>query len=306
MKHRYNQYSSYIKNKYGQRVQKIPVDAGFTCPNRDGTLSVGGCIYCNNSSFSRRLLSPLTLSEQIKIGIEVAKKKYKVDKFFIYFQSFTNTYACLDYLKEIYQTALAFEGVVGLCIGTRPDCIDKEKLDFLEDLTEKFDITIEYGLESVYDLTLSKINRGHNFQAFENAINLTLNRNIQICTHIILGFPWESSRQWIETAKILSKYPIDFLKVHNLHVVRETKLFEIFQESPFKTLGAEEYLEIIIEFLENLNPQIIIQRLLSDTPIDLLISPRWEIKNSTFLNNLLIEMSKRNTYQGRLYENIPS
>jgi len=121
-----------------------------------------------------------------------------------------------------------------------------------------------------------------------------------------LGFPWESSRQWIETAKILSKYPIDFLKVHNLHVVRETKLFEIFQESPFKTLGAEEYLEIIIEFLENLNPQIIIQRLLSDTPIDLLISPRWEIKNSTFLNNLLIEMSKRNTYQGRLYENIPS
>jgi len=301
MKHPYNQYSRYIKNKYGQRVQKIPVDAGFTCPNRDGSLATGGCIYCNNNSFSRRLLSPLTLSEQIKHGIESAKRKYKVDKYFIYFQSFTNTYAPPEYLREIYQTALSFEGVLGLCIGTRPDCIDNEKLNLLEELAQKFDITIEYGLESVYDSTLIKINRGHNFKAFENAINLTINKNIKICTHIILGFPWETPKQWVETAKILSKYPIDFLKVHNLHVVKETKLFEIYQKNPFQTLGAQEYLEIIIEFLENLKPEIIIQRLLSDTPKDLLVAPLWEIKSSTFLNNLLMEMSKRNTYQGKLY-----
>ena len=301
MKHPYNQYSRYIKNKYGQRVQKIPVDAGFTCPNRDGSLATGGCIYCNNNSFARRLSSSLTLSEQIKIGIESAQRKYKVDKYFIYFQSFTNTYASLEYLREIYQTALSFEGVLGLCIGTRPDCIDQEKLNLLEELAQKFDITIEYGLESVYDSTLSKINRGHNFNAFENAINLTINKNIKICAHIMLGFPWETPKQWVDTAKILSKYPIDFLKVHNLHVVRETQLFEIYQKNPFKTLGAQEYLEIIIEFLENLNPEIIIQRLLSDTPSDLLVAPLWEIKSSTFLNNLLIEMSKRNSYQGKSY-----
>ena len=196
---------------------------------------------------------------------------------------------------------MSFEGVLGLCIGTRPDCIDNEKLNLLEELAQKFDITIEYGLESVYDSTLIKINRGHNFKAFENAINLTINKNIKICTHIILGFPWETPKQWVETAKILSKYPIDFLKVHNLHVVKETKLFEIYQKNPFQTLGAQEYLEIIIEFLENLKPEIIIQRLTSDTPTDLLVAPLWEIKSSAFLNNLLIEMSKRNTYQGKSY-----
>jgi len=287
-------------------VQKIPVDAGFTCPNRDGTLSVGGCIYCNNMSFSRRLQSPLTLSEQIRTGIESAKRKYKVDKFFIYFQSFTNTYAPLEYLREIYQTALSFEGVVGLCIGTRPDCIDRVKLDMLGDLASKFDITIEYGLESVYDATLSQINRGHNLEVFEKTVSLTLNRKIKICTHIILGFPWETPKQWVETAKILSQYPIDFLKVHNLHVVKDTKLFEIYKKTPFTTLGVQEYLEIIIEFLENLKPEIIIQRLLSDTPSDLLVAPLWGIKNSTFLNNLLVEMGKRNSYQGKLYKNIPS
>lgn len=301
MKQRYNQYSKYIKDTYGERVQKITVDAGFTCPNRDGLLGTGGCIYCNNKSFSPGMRTNLPLEEQIQVGIEAAKKRYKVQKFFIYFQSFTNTYGDIKHLKALYEKALSYEGVIGLSIGTRPDCVDAEKIGLLEQLAKNYEITIEYGLESVFDESLEKINRGHNLKAFDEAIKLTTGKNIKICTHIILGLPWENPKMWSESAKILSKYPIDFLKVHNLHVVKNTPLEEIYANSPFKLISEDEYLEIIIDFLEHLNPEIVIQRLLSDTPKDLLIAPHWKISNNHFLNLLSKEMEKRNSHQGKSY-----
>jgi radical SAM protein (TIGR01212 family) len=295
-----NFYSGYMKKAYGQRIQKVSVEAGFTCPNRDGKVAHGGCTYCNNESFSPMLGSGLSVSEQVRTGIERLKRRYKAKQFLAYFQSYSNTYAPLNTLKDLYSQALAHPEVIGLSIGTRPDCIDDEILDYLQQLSEQYDITIEYGLESMSDKTLTQINRGHDYQCYLDAIEKTAKRGIKICTHIIIGLPGEQRDHWIETAKELSKQPIDFLKIHQLHIVKNTVLGAQYTKKPFKTLNEQEYINILIEFLEHLDNRIIIQRLFGEAPQEILLSEHWHSSLSELRQKIETEMIQKNTYQGRL------
>lgn len=301
---RYHAYSLYQKRIYGQRVQKVTVDAGFTCPNRDGTLAVGGCIYCNNESFNPAYNdSRKPLRQQIDEGIDFLQRRYaNIDKFIVYFQPYSNTYAPLDKLKQLYEQALSHPEVIGLTIGTRPDCIDEAKLAYLAELARTHDITVEFGLESMSNETLIKINRGHTVQAYLDALKMTAGSGIKICTHIILGFPWENREHWLKTAEWLSDQPFDFLKVHQLHVVKDTILEQMYEHQQFPLLNAQEYIELVIEFLERLNPQIIIQRLFGEASPRMLIAPNWGIRNSILLQMLDDELEARDSWQGKIFK----
>jgi len=301
-----NSYSGHLKKLHGERVQKITMDAGFTCPNRDGAKGVGGCTYCNNDTFAPpKLVSALSIKEQIDHGIKISKRKYKnVKKFYAYFQAYSNTYAPLEKLKELYSQALEHPEVIGLCIGTRPDCVDEQKLDYLEQLAKDYDVTLEYGLESISDETLLKINRCHDYQCFVDTVNNTKNRGIKICTHIILGFPWENRAHWINTAKELSKLPLDYLKIHQLHVVKYTQMANEYVKNPFKMLSKDEYLDIMTEFLAHLNPKIVIQRLAGSAPLDMLVSPSWGEKISDISTELSALMESKGLYQGIFYPQV--
>jgi len=299
---RYNAYSEYIRQKFGKRIQKVTVDAGFTCPNRDGKVAFGGCIYCNNESFNPGYNSSTkSIRQQIDEGVEFLKRRYGVNEFIVYFQPYSNTYASLDTLKKYYEEALSHPEVIGLTIGTRPDCIDEQKLDYLQSLNSNYDITIEYGLESISDDTLKKINRGHDFQCYLDAIEMTCRRNIKICTHIIIGFPWENEDHWLNTASVLSEIPFDFLKIHQLHIVRNTVMAKQFEKNPFKLLAYKEYVEIIVLFLERLNPDIIIQRLSGEAPPHILLAPKWGKRTSEILQCIDKKLEIRDTWQGKLY-----
>jgi radical SAM protein (TIGR01212 family) len=300
----YNAYSDFISGKYGERVQKVTVDAGFTCPNRDGTLASGGCIYCNNDSFNPAGNDPAkSISQQINEGIKFLLRRYKAQKYFVYFQPYSNTYAPLEKLEAYYQEALtSHPGVVGLTIGTRPDCIDEQKLDYLAGLAKKYDITIEYGLESIYDETLLKINRQHDFKSYLRAVELTRQRGIQICTHIILGFPWETQAQWLHEAGVLADIPMNFLKIHHLHIVKNTEMGRQYLQQPFELLAYPEYINLVCSFLERLNPRIVIQRLFGETPDELLLAPRWNKSNTEILHEIGLEFERRNSWQGQKYK----
>jgi radical SAM protein (TIGR01212 family) len=300
---RYNTYSAYQRKKYGERVQKVTVDAGLTCPNRDGTLGTGGCIYCNNRSFNPGYNNPSkSIPQQIDEGVEFLKRRYNgVKKFIVYFQPFSNTYAELGKLKEYYEQALTHPEVIGLTIGTRPDCIDSKKLDYLQGLARDYEITIEYGLESISDATLKRINRGHNVKTFEEAVSNTAGRGMQITAHIIFGFPWEPSKQWIETATYLSNQKLDFIKVHQLHIVRDTALAQMYKADPFSMMTYDEYIEVLISFLEKLRADLIVQRLFGEAPPEVLIAPHWGKRNSELLQLLDKRLIEKDSWQGRLY-----
>lgn len=293
-----------MKKQYGERIQKVTVDAGFTCPNRDGTVARGGCTYCNNESFNPGYNSALKpVSQQIEEGIEFLNRRYKTSKYIVYFQPYSNTYASLSRLQALYEEALAYPGVIGLTIGTRPDCIDAAKLDYLEQLARDYDITIEYGLESMRDETLKKINRGHDFQSYLDALDLTAGRGIKVCTHIIIGFPWEKQEHWYQQANKLSGLRMDFLKIHQLHIVKDTVMAAQHERQPFQLLSYDQYVETLIGVLERLNPEIIIQRLFGEAPLHTLLAPRWGLRNSDALRGLEKRMGERDTWQGRLYRN---
>jgi radical SAM protein (TIGR01212 family) len=301
---RYNTFSNYQKKLFGERVQKVTIDAGFTCPNRDGTVGIGGCIYCNNDSFNPSYnTAENSITHQIEEGVEYLKRRYRrnLRKFIVYFQPHSNTYAPLNVLKKYYEEALAFDEVVGLTIGTRPDCIDDEKLDYLQNLAENFDITIEYGLESLSDDTLKRVNRGHDVETFFKAIEMTKNRGIKICAHLIIGFPWEEREQWIKSADVLSQYPLDFIKIHHLHIVKNTVLAAQYKKEPFHLLTKEEYMDILADFLERLNPEIVIQRLFGESPPNMLIAPNWGIRNSLLLSIFDDYLKRRDSWQGKLF-----
>lgn len=299
---RYNSFSQYQKKIYGERVQKVSVDAGFTCPNRDGTVASGGCIYCNNESFNPSYNDAgKSITQQIEEGIEFLKRRYKARKFIAYFQPYSNTYASLDTLKRYYEEALSVPGIIGLTIGTRPDCVDEAKIAYLQQLATSYDITIEYGLESIFDDTLKRVNRGHDVRSYLDALQMTAGRGIKICTHMIFGFPWESPDLWLQTAEWLSDKTFDFLKIHQLHVVKETALARMYQKNPFPLLGYEEYIDIIISFLERLNPGIVIQRLFGEAPPRTLIAPHWNIRNTQLLQILDKKLEEKNTWQGKYY-----
>jgi radical SAM protein (TIGR01212 family) len=297
---RYNAFGQYMKQLYRTPVYKVNVDAGFTCPNRDGTVATGGCIYCNNDSFRpSACTSTASLRDQIDKGIPYLRSRYGAEKFIVYFQPYTNTYASVEILDRLYREALDSPGVIGLAIGTRPDCIDGEKIALLESLGRDHFVLVEYGLQSIYDTTLAFINRGHDYASFKNALDMTIGRGIHVGAHLILGFPTETREEMLAMADEVSRLPIEFLKIHQLQVVKETALANLHAKNPFATFGYQEYIEILADFLERLSPGIILQRLFAAAPDDILIAPLWKKTRSELLRDLDTFMEQRGSCQGK-------
>ena len=303
MNQRYKDFNTWLRGIFGQRVQKITVDAGLTCPNRDGTVGRGGCIYCNaRGSGTGDYSRCLGVAEQIRINAEFVARRYKAKKFLIYFQSFSNTYAPVGKLENLYNEALqAIEGVVGLCIGTRPDCVNKEVFDLLEAYAGKYLIWLEYGLQTVHDSTLALINRGHDFACFQKAVEMTRNRGIRICAHVILGLPGETRAQMMQTARTVAALGIDGIKIHLLYVVRGTKLDEMFQNGLYRPLEQAEYADLVCEFLEYLPPDMVIQRLTGDPHPEELAAPEWALDKKGNLRMIAETMEKLDSWQGKKY-----
>jgi uncharacterized protein len=297
---RYNAYGRFLKEKFGCRVYKVSVDGGFSCPNRDGTISLGGCIYCNNDSFRPITASRMKpISDQMSEGIEFFRRRNKARKFIIYFQPFPNTHAPLEKLIPLYETALSHPDVVGISIGTRPDCIDEDKISWLEKAASTHFVTLEYGLQSIYDTTLARIRRGHNFQCWLDAMQRTRGRGIWLCAHLILGFPWESREEILHSADVISDKGLNFLKLHHLHVVHNTSLEDEYHARPFQLLGLEEYADLAVDFLERLSPNIFVERLFGTAPKDQLIGPVWGKSKAEIQRTIELKLLARNTWQGR-------
>ena len=301
MEKRYFDFNTYLRNLFGCRVQKISLDAGLSCPNRDGTLSKEGCIYCNSRGSGTGAHSRgLSISQQLENGKNILSRRYQAERFIAYFQSFTNTYATVETLKTLYEEALAVKDVVGLSIGTRPDCITESVLNLLQAYAEKYLIWIEYGLQSVHDRSLLLINRGHDFHTFETAVAATRNRGIKICAHVILGLPQEEKKQMMETAKTIAAMEIDGVKLHLLYVVKGTQLEKIYERGEYRCLSQQEYVDLVCDFLEHLPKDVVIQRLTGDPHPDELAAPMWSLNKNRTLALIHERLKKRNTWQGRL------
>ncbi len=303
----YNDFSTHFKKLFDGRVQKIAVDAGFSCPNRDGTKGVGGCTYCNNDTFNPFYCDPgKSISDQLKEGIEFFAEKYKTQKYLAYFQAYSNTYALLDVLKTYYKEALSGEKIIGLVIATRPDCVNNELLDYLQLLAEDNYLVLEYGIESCNDGTLKNINRGHTFNDTVNALELSKERGIHIGIHYIMGLPGDTRDDNLKHAEIISGLPFETLKLHQLQIIKGTKMAEQYSANPnlFDLFSANEYIDHIIKFSEKLNPEIIIERFISESPSDLLVAPKWGgLKNFEIVDKINKRFIECKTWQGRLYLN---
>lgn len=302
---RYNDFPTYFRNLFSERVQKVSVDAGFTCPNRDGSKGVGGCSYCNNKTFKPTYCNlENTVTSQVKQGIEFFSRKYKSMKFLAYFQAYTNTYAPLEDLKRLYEEALQHSKIIGLVISTRPDSVEEELLDYLAELSRKVYVMVEFGLESHLDRTLESINRGHNFAESVWALEETAKRGINNCAHMILGLPDENHQDIMEQARVISQLPVKNLKLHQLQIHKRTLLSKQYEESPdrFNLYTAEEYIDLVVDYLELLNPSIIVERFISQAPPEMLIAPKWGLKNFEFVAKVEKRLVERNTWQGRLFQ----
>lgn len=295
----YRDYNSYLRELFGCRVQKITLDAGLTCPNRDGTISRGGCIYCNERGSGTGTHATAGIPEQINAAKERLTKKYKARKFIGYFQSFSNTYAPLEKLRDLYAQALADPDIVGLSIGTRPDCVSDEVLDHLADLSRTRLIWLEYGLQSANEKTLDLINRGHGTAAFINALEHARARNIPVCVHVILGLPGEGLRDMLDTARFLAECDIQALKIHLLYVVKGTKLDNMYKTGQYACLTREEYARAAGEFLALTPPGVIIQRLTGDPHPPELAAPAWALEKQKNLDAVRTYMKTRGLYQGK-------
>ncbi|MBP8992943.1 MAG: TIGR01212 family radical SAM protein [Bacteroidales bacterium] len=302
----WNDYSSYIKRIFGIRVQKISIDAGFTCPNRDGKISRGACFYCTNESFSPFYCTPkLSVTEQLQKGIEFFSKKYKTQKYLAYFQSYTNTYGKVEDLKKLYLEALAVEGVIGLVIATRPDCIDEEIMKMLKEISKDKYLSIEYGAESTKNETLNFINRGHSWEQTIKAVELANNFQINCGLHFIIGLPGEDKTDFLNHAKKISKLNIQTLKIHQMQVLKKTKLADVYKESPelFYNLNLENYLDLMAEFLSYLNPNVVVERFTSESPKEMIIYPNWQGKKNFEISHMLEKkMNERKITQGMFFE----
>lgn len=300
---RYRDLNTYLREIFGERVQKIPIDAGFGCPNRDGTISNKGCIFCDSrgSGTGALINKGISIKDQVKAAREYLRKRYKAKKFIAYFQSFTNTYAPVEKLKEIYDQALCFDDIVGLSIGTRPDCVDEEKLKLIASYKDKYMVWIEYGLQSAHDETLRRINRGHDVKCFEDAVYMTEKYGINICAHVILGLPGEDRSMMLNTARYVSSLPIHGIKIHLLYVVEGTALAEMYKRGEFRCLEMEEYVELVVDFLELLRPDIVIQRLTGDPVRSELVAPAWAMEKWKVLQMIQKRLEQRDTWQGKLY-----
>jgi len=302
-KKRYSDYNTYLRQLYGQRVQKISVDAGLSCPNRDGSISRKGCIYCNSKgSGSGMFAKGISIKDQIANGKIGMIKKYKAKKFLAYFQSYTNTYTSCDHMKQMYDEALSCEGMVGMAIGTRPDCIDAQKLDLIASYTKDYLVWLEYGLQSVHDATLAIINRGHTFKDFSHAVRLTQGRGINICTHIILGLPGEDKNMMRETAKRLADSGIHGVKIHLLYVIKGTFLDKMWKNGEYIPMEQTEYVDMVCDVLELLPKEIIIQRITGDPHLDELRAPLWAGRYRETFNYIQHTLENRDSFQGKRYK----
>lgn len=300
----YNEFGPWLKEKVGEKVQKISINAGFTCPNRDGRLGVGGCTYCNNQTFNPAYCrTERTVAEQLEEGKNFFARKYPEMKYLAYFQAYTNTYGELEEIKAKYEEALSVDGVVGLVIGTRPDCMPDELLDYLEALNRRCFLIVEYGIESTYDKTLVRINRGHDFQCTRDAVERTASRDIITGGHMILGLPGETPEEIRAQAATISSLPLDTLKLHQLQLIKGTRMAEEYETSPqdFHLYSADEYVDLVIDFVELLRPDIVLERFVSQSPSSLLAVPGWGLKNYEFVEKVRRRMKERKTWQGRLY-----
>lgn len=297
----YNSFSSWIRKRFPFRVQKISIDAGFSCPNRDGKISRGGCSFCDNRTFNPSYCNSNTsVKEQIKAGKDFFARKYPEMKYIAYFQAYSNTYAEVDELKRKYEEALGCDDVVGIVVGTRPDCINDKILDYLEELNRQTFLTVEYGIESTDNDTLRRINRGHTFECSEKAINDTAERGIVTGGHIIIGLPGELGEGIIKQAEKISETKLDILKIHQLQIVRGTRLAEEYMQKPFHVFSADEYIRVVSEYIRHLRKDIVIERFVSQSPKGMLIAPDWGLKNYEFTNKLNNYLKANNIRQGEL------
>ena len=297
----YCDYGTWIRSRFPFRVQKISVDAGFTCPNRDGRISTGGCIFCNNRTFNPSYCdSRHSVSQQLEEGKLFFARKYPSMKYLAYFQAYTNTYASLDRLKALYEEALGVEDVVGIVIGTRPDCMSDELLDYLSSLNERTFLIVEYGIESANDLTLQFINRGHTFEQSRQAISKTHQRGILTGGHIILGLPGEDAEESIRQASLISALDLDILKIHQMQIIRGTALERIYEQKPFHIYSVDEYIRLIASYIQHLRKDLVLERFASQSPPELLVAPHWGLKNYEFTNLLINYLRQHKIYQGQL------
>lgn len=296
---RYNQYSAHLKQKFGVKVYKITLDAGFSCPNRDGSISDGGCIFCDDGgSFSQAHSNLLSIEEQLEAGVENLSNRFKAKKFMSYFQAYSNTYKPVEELEKIYKSALKHPDIVGISIGTRPDCVDKEKLELISDFKEDYYTWIEYGLQSIHDKTLKAINRGHDFDCFLRAYEMSKESGLNVCAHVILGLPGETKEDMLKTAQKLAELKVDGVKIHMLCALEGTKLSDMYNEGKISFISEDDYLNTVCDFLEILPPETTIHRLAGNGLKKNLIAPRWLGKKLDSLNKIDRELERRNSYQG--------
>lgn len=306
MEKRYNSFVGYFREKYGRRLQKIVVDAGFTCPNRDGSVGLGGCTYCNNDAFHPNYSTPdKPIMQQLEEGIQFHLNRYRTtEDYLAYFQSYSNTYAPLEELKKLYAQALAHPKVKGIVIGTRPDCVDEEKLDYLAELSRETIVIVEYGIESCYDKTLRRINRGHDYATAIRAVEATAARGIHQGAHFIFGLPGESREELMGMAGIINRLPINSVKFHQLQIIKGTAMEAEFARCPedFVQFSLEEYLDFFVDFLELLRPDLYIERFAGEVPPRFVNSTPWgKVRNVELLRMLEKRLQERNTYQGAKY-----
>ena len=304
-KRRYKDYSSYVRSKFGERVQKVSINAGFTCPNIDGSKGKGGCTYCNNNTFNPDYCKPIkSITQQIEEGITFFSKMYKSQKYLAYFQAFTNTYAPIQELKEKYNEALKHKDVIGLVIATRPDCISNDVLDYLQQLViDGYFIKLEFGLESTNNKTLDRINRCQKHEDAITAFDMAKERGILLGGHLILGLPGESKQEILNHAIAINNLPIDTLKIHHLQIVKHTMMAFQYRKDPsqFHFFNLEEYIDLVIEFLEILHPKIIIERFFSESPEHLLIAPKYGLKNFELVHKVEKRLLQKDSWQGKLF-----
>lgn len=296
---RFNSYGTYLRRRFGCRVSKVNVDGGFTCPNRDGVRGTGGCIYCDNASFSPGGTVPEKPIElQMTEGMAYHRLRLGSEKFIVYFQKFTNTYAPVERLRDLYTRALAHPDVVGISIGTRPDSLSNQALDLLTDLAKSHYVCIELGLQSMDDAILRQIGRGHTLDEYLDAVGRIEGRGIELCTHLIYGFPGETREGFLRTADLMAKLPVNSIKLHQLQAIRGTKLAELYYSGDFIPISHREYVSTACDFLELLPPRIAIQRLYGSAPLSIRVAPSWDLKNNQMWYSIVNELKRRGTWQG--------
>ena len=301
---RYNEFGIWLKSQLGVKSQKISLNAGFTCPNRDGRVGTGGCTYCNNQTFNPDYcVTDKSITQQLEEGKSFFSRKYPEMKYLAYFQAYTNTYDSIKNLRLKYEEALRVPGVVGIVIGTRPDCVSDALLDYLSELNRRTFLLVEYGVESIYDTTLQRINRGHTHAQTVDAITRTAERGIKVGAHIILGLPGESVDAMLREASVLSSLPLTTLKLHQLQLIKGTRMAEEYFSNPsdFHLFSADEYIDLVIDFVERLRPDIVLERFVSQSPSSLLAVQGWGLKNHEFVDKVRRRMNERNAFQGRLF-----